>query len=311
MRRNLVTVLLLTAAVMSPFMSAVPAQASTASTLPEAEPSTVPAPSVLPLVAVAPAAAGATAGSLGNDVSWPQCRSWLPSVSAFAIVGVNGGTANTPNPCLAQQIDWAKKSSSAGPSSPGSAVQFYVNTANPFGSPLMTSVWPSSNEYPAGTAVANPYGECSAALRASLSCSYMYGYQKAYDDANLFLPEPADARTTWWLDVETDGTWSTNRYANLAVLEGMMDYFSSIRLADGTRAKVGLYSTPWMWQSVIGPYAGRLTGLDTWLPGASSAGDAADRCSLTGLTARSDVVLSQFIAGSLDYNYACGDLTGN
>ena len=44
---------------------------------------------------------------VGYDVSWPQCAQTLPTVLAFAVVGVNGGLATTTNPCLSSQLAWA------------------------------------------------------------------------------------------------------------------------------------------------------------------------------------------------------------
>ena len=44
---------------------------------------------------------------VGYDVSHPQCGEDLPDAPAFAVVGVNGGLATRPNPCLAEQLAWA------------------------------------------------------------------------------------------------------------------------------------------------------------------------------------------------------------
>jgi hypothetical protein len=47
----------------------------------------------------------------GVDVSWPQCDG-IPSLAAgFATVGVNGGRPFTDNPCLADQVAYAKQRS--------------------------------------------------------------------------------------------------------------------------------------------------------------------------------------------------------
>lgn len=50
----------------------------------------------------------------GADVSWPQCPVGgpmpMPTSSAkFVIFGLTGGYGFTPNPCLADQVAWAKK----------------------------------------------------------------------------------------------------------------------------------------------------------------------------------------------------------
>ena len=115
---------------------------------------------------------------LGNDVSWPQCNKALPKGAAFGIVGVNNGLANTTNPCLKEQLAWA--GTTAGLTGQPQ-VALYVNTANPG---TAGSWWPTNDKYPAGTAVHNPYGPCTAG-DVGAACSYMYGYAKAYDDANI------------------------------------------------------------------------------------------------------------------------------
>jgi hypothetical protein len=47
----------------------------------------------------------------GVDVSWPQCDGIPALASGFAVVGVNGGRPFTDNPCLAQQVTYAKQRS--------------------------------------------------------------------------------------------------------------------------------------------------------------------------------------------------------
>ncbi len=68
---------------------------------------------------------GSTTVSTGNDVSYSQCGSTLPSATAFAIVGVNGGLADTPNTCLgptselsSSELYWALTTASGTTSQP-------------------------------------------------------------------------------------------------------------------------------------------------------------------------------------------------
>jgi hypothetical protein len=60
-----------------------------------------------------PAGTGPEASRLstfwGVDVSWPQCNGGIPTLApGFAVVGVNGGRPFTDNPCLAEQMSYAK-----------------------------------------------------------------------------------------------------------------------------------------------------------------------------------------------------------
>jgi hypothetical protein len=229
---------------------------------------------------------------LGNDISWPQCNKTYPKGQAFGIVGVNDGLANNTNPCFSQELSWAY-GSAGGTSQPLTAL--YVNTANPG---HQSSSWPANNNY-GGNAVNNPYGNCAGAEDAA--CSYMYGYERAYDDVNI-RGVVSPSSYLWWLDVETVNSWSTtNLSANKADLQGMADYFSSI----GTHA--GLYSTGYQWNQIVGTSnpGGSLNGLNSWLPGARSQKSAASNCSLPPLTAGGEVTLTQYTSNSYDYDYSC------
>ena len=67
-----------------------------------------------------PAAAAATVRGVGYDVSYPQCRSTLPSSAAFGIVGLNGGAPLLSNRCFSEQVTWARRTG---------AYAIYINTA--------------------------------------------------------------------------------------------------------------------------------------------------------------------------------------
>lgn len=243
----------------------------------------------------APSPGEGTQSTLGNDVSWPQCRNSLPTGQAFAIVGVNNGLANNTNPCLREQLEWAAASSG---NSTQPEMSLYVNTANPGSSGLW---WPSSNEYPIGSAVHNPYGSCEQKDYGT-ACAYMYGYAKAWDDAYIRgISNPSDY--VWWLDVETENSWSTDKDANRAVLEGMTDFFQSIDVKG-----VGIYSTGLQWSRIVGTVSSssNLYSLPSWLAGALTATGAKATCASPPLTAGGKVTLTQFVMGNFDFNYSCG-----
>ncbi|HEX2247545.1 MAG TPA: hypothetical protein VHH13_08345 [Arthrobacter sp.] len=230
---------------------------------------------------------------LGNDVSWPQCNKALPENPAFAIVGVTGGLANNTNPCLAEQLAWAEEETLTDATGQPD-VALYVNTAN---AGHTGSWWPDSNEY-SGVVVDNPYGDCSGAEDAA--CAYMYGWAKAYDDANIRgISNPEDY--LWWLDVETENSWSTDKVANAADLEGMTDYFESIG------ADVGIYSTNYQWGQIVGQVSAdsSLAGLPSWLAGARTANGAKNNCSSPPLTPGGYVSVTQFVSRGFDYDYSC------
>lgn len=229
---------------------------------------------------------------LGNDISWPQCNKPYPTGRHFGIVGVNNGLANNTNPCFASELNWVQHSKGlAGQDT----AALYVNTANPG---LGGSYWPKNNSYNR-MAIGNPYGICDGT--DTPACAYIYGYVKAYDNATLRgVINPSNY--TWWLDVETTNSWESNKLANTADLEGMVNYLATI----GVKS-VGLYSTGYQWGQIVGPtlFNSPLNGLKSWLAGASSQQSAQANCSLPPLTTNGSVVLTQYISSRLDYNYSC------
>jgi hypothetical protein len=244
---------------------------------------------------------------LGNDVSYPQCKKTLPASQAFGIVGINGGLATTTNSCLSAQLVWADRSSGT---TPQPKVGVYVNTANPGG--LGTPSWPQNDTDPAGISTSNPYGQCDGS--DSLPCAWQYGWNRAVEDVrDRFVPAAQSANLSdnpadypWWLDVETGNTWKTGssfaQFSNTADLEGMTAYFQS------QRATVGLYSTAAQWNQIVGAQVSsdsNLIGLDNWRPGGASLNTAKQACTATPLTTGGKVILTQYVASRLDYDYSC------
>ena len=250
---------------------------------------------------------GSSGSGFGADVSWPQGTSSAnyPRNQAFGIVGVTGGLANTTNPGLAQQLAWAA-GSAGGTSQP--KVQLYVNTANPgryFAEHPTTSraSWPTSNTDVSGAAAPNPYGRCvtgAAALR-SASCSWMYGWNRALEDAQRRgVTSPGSYR--WWLDAETDGSWQGNPALDRATLEGMTAYFTRIG------GSVGVYSSPSEWSTLFGavPATSPLYRLPTWRAiGPATAATAQAACSAAPFTAGGRTTMVQYVSGRFDAVVSC------
>jgi hypothetical protein len=231
---------------------------------------------------------------VGVDVSYPQCGKPLPTGQAFGIVGVNGGKPTIVNPCLSTQLAWAG-GATGGTSQP--RVQLYVNTANPGAvTPRVTS-WPTS-----GTSAR--YGTTCHGLN-DRTCAYVYGWNRAGEDLG-WVAHPEDY--AWWLDVELINSWdgggTNGQVRNRAVLEGMLD-----RLVDAGVPQVGLYSTPYQWNRIVGavPSGSPLNGRPSWLAGSTGTGigGAERRCSSPPLTTGGRVVLSQYVEDGVDRDHSC------
>jgi hypothetical protein len=179
-------------------------------------------------------------GSLGYDVSWPQCGGNLPArTDGPAIVGVNGGRSFTANPCFASQAAWA-----------GDALNVYVNTNAPNGTT-------------ASRGDTGPAGACAA---TDTWCrSYNYGFNAAQWSVASAAGAGAHPQV-WWLDVETGNVWSSDQIANAKVVSGFIDGLHAYGLT------VGIYSTSYQWGVIAGGYR---PGLPGWVATGGTSNPAA------------------------------------
>ncbi|UKA71057.1 hypothetical protein [Arthrobacter sp. FW306-06-A] len=231
---------------------------------------------------------------LGNDISWPQCGTDLPSPPAFAIVGVNGGRPDTANPCLSDQLAWADQSAA---SAGGTPAAVYVNTAAT--GPVDTLWWPAGNTY-RDAVVGNPYGTCDGT--GSPACAYVHGYAMAANAADILQHAGHNVpHRMWWLDVEFGNSWLWDKAVNAAELEGMTAFLQ------GAGAEVGIYSTGYQFGEIVGDVSpdSNLYKLQNWLAGAYSAESAEEYCEAAPLTPGGTVTTTQFTENDLDYNYRC------
>jgi hypothetical protein len=227
---------------------------------------------VVLLVLTAPSANAAT-GSVGFDVSYPQCGQPFPAGGAFAIVGVNAGLPFSPNPCLAAQLSAA-----------GAGAELYANTADP--GPATSAHWP------AGQATPQP---CPTAADDVAACAYDYGWNAALD---AYADADGAAATTWWLDVESANSWETVPANNVAAIQGAVDYLRSVGVPS-----LGIYASPADWLAITGG-SRVFAALPLWLPGAVSQDDAAARCSQTSPTG-GPIALVQFPATGAGGDVEC------
>ena len=272
---------------------------------------------------------GGTAAPTGNDISYPQCGGAYPSGSAFGIVGVNHGLANTLNPCLGpsanypsysqSELYWAVATATGATSQPKASL--YVNTADPGniynGTPIAD--WPTS-----GT---TPYGSCSTTTvttkngtytvgQNSLACAWQYGDLRASQDAAWLsnaagainaLGAPISVPTTagaypWWLDVETANSWQSGTSGQAMNVAGLQGMIAALQGAGATA--FGVYSTATQWSSVVGSIAlGSLQGLPDWVPGAKTLSGAISNCKQTSFTG-GKVTITQYTS-RIDTDHAC------
>jgi hypothetical protein len=253
---------------------------------------------IIAFVVVIIATRGSSAPTTGYDASYPQCSGSYPSNPLFGIVGVNGGLANTRNPCLGGELHWARdapgQKRQAQPS-----VSLYVDTANPGAHHVAD--WPGGGTTPA-------YGACNGKL--TNACSYLYGEKRAtYSYRLVAALDPVAARTApWWLDVELAASWAGTYELNIASLQGVVAGLHDA----GATGPIGIYSTGAQWHEITGltaqttrtAFNGPLPG---WVAGTRATLDQArQNCKHGGFTGMPPT-LAQYRIGPLDADLRCGE----
>ena len=209
----------------------------------------------------------------GIDVSWPQCGASLPRVRLdFAIVGVTYGYATTANPCLADQVAWARQT--------GARLSLYAVPNSPDAETIERG------------AVA---GHCTA---SDVACRQFYAGVVQARHALAVAKRAHVSAATWWLDVEETiyGTlWSHDTTANRALLRGW------VATLEDAGVHVGVYSTVWYWSQITGNWQ---VGLPQWFAIGEAGLDAAREGCASGFS-NGPVVLTQWLTGPVDGDLVC------
>lgn len=159
-------------------------------------------------------------GSVGQDISWPNCNSLGFKPTSFGIVGVNGGLSFHSNNCIGEEAALYRQN-----------LSLYVNTGFP-GSPRdqLFKSWPLN---------------CSSNDEQCLA--YNYGFNAGRYSVNYAL-EHGVVSNNWWLDVETINSWSSSASINDMSLTGEVN-----SIADSLNPSViGFYSYPPEWKLLTG-----------------------------------------------------------
>lgn len=211
-------------------------------------------------------------GNVGVDISWPQCGTpnETPSGVDFGIVGVNGETGYTTNPCLSAE---AANFNSA-------ALNLYV-----------FSGWniDSLHNNP------NSPKECAAGDENCLA--YNYGWNAGSYAVNAALADGVEIDTPWWIDVESSATWSSDPIQNQNSIQGEHD-----ALVSSGATSVGVYSTTQQWQDITGGWRNEWPswGATTW----GTPEEAQTYCTGHEFTGGPSELM-QYQPGGIDHDVAC------
>jgi hypothetical protein len=207
-------------------------------------------------------------GSYGYDISKYQCSSLPAGDHQIGIVEVDGSSSGNPNPCLPTELAWA-----------GGGLNLYT---------YLTYATSGANQPGCNGDVA-----CNA--------GYQAGIQAYTDASNAGAGSPA---TPWWLDVESDPSWSANLAENAQFVQGA---FNALHEAEGI-ADVGIYASPGVWNNIVGNYAPSVPyWMADYLSSPSGPGSCADYSNWVAKGAHlpSPPQIVQYFSSQFDEDYAC------
>lgn len=223
---------------------------------------------------------------LGADVSWPQCPRGmgiperrtlgapmpLPQAE-FVVIGLTNGPGFTANPCLADQVAWVRERR------------------------LMAAAYAVASQ-PSDAQVEQYGADGPYDGTTTLGALANTGYQQAL--TNVAGLRRAELNTpVIWVDVEpvADFDWSRDVVANAAVVEGAAEAYADAGY------RVGIYSTPALWEGVVGDLA---LGLPEWrAAGQTSRAEALSRCGQDWSIQGGEAVLGQWVEAARDQNVTC------
>ncbi|TWG97256.1 hypothetical protein L615_003700000220 [Nocardioides sp. J9] len=230
---------------------------------------------------------------LGGDVSWPQCPKGmgipekqgkglpmpLPEAE-FVVLGLTNGPGFTRNPCLADQVQWAKDND----------VLVSVYAVSSFPDKATLDDYGSDGPYDAS----NRLGR----LRN-------VGYQQARFNIGT-MGTTGLLSPIVWIDVEPVPTfeWSSDLRANAAVIEGVARGYTDAGY------RIGVYSTPLLYRQVVGDLS--LGGIPEWrAAGQTSRAEALNRCGPDWSIQGGPAVMGQWVEDQRDKNVTCPGISAD
>lgn len=223
----------------------------------------------------------------GGDISWPQCPPGMgipekqglgmpmPRADAeYVVLGLTNGPGFTPNPCLADQVQWAKAND------------------------VLVSVYAVSS-YPSQATLQQYGADGPHDASTKLGRLRNVGYQQARYNIGT-MGQVGLLSPIVWIDIEPvpNFEWSSDLRANAAVIQGVARGYVDAGFA------IGVYSTPALYRGVVGDLS--LGGVPEWrAAGHTSADEARSRCGPDWSIQGGPAVMGQWVEDRRDRNLTC------
>ncbi|KQT92130.1 hypothetical protein ASG49_09205 [Marmoricola sp. Leaf446] len=223
---------------------------------------------------------------LGGDISWPQCPRGLgiperrtlglplpPPEAEYVVIGLTNGPSFTANPCLADQVGWARQR--------GLPTSAYVVLSGPYADTLAR--FGGRGPFDAGTEAGRLANLGHAQARYALGVMRRAGLETPFV----------------WLDVEPVPAfeWSDDPAANAQVVRGAARAWTDAGFG------IGVYSTASLWAGVVGDLE---LGLPEWrAAGETSRAEALRRCGPASRIQGGPAVMGQWLQDSRDHDVTC------
>jgi len=183
----------------------------------------------------------------GYDASYPQCTA-TSGPSGFGIVGVGHGRPFTTNSCSGAEWRLA-----------GSTRSLYLNTG-------YAGAYQKDVTAYCHTTSGSVYTGVTGHQNSVLQVAWAIGCSEV-DYAVASVPAAMRTPAAWWADIETGNSWSTNTTDNQFAVNGIV---AELHAITGNAIPVGVYSSPSMWDHIVGTgYSNRGINAD-WQAGLSS-----------------------------------------
>ena len=163
----------------------------------------------------------------GYDVSYPQCPGRVPPAGAtFSIIGANNGKAFSANPCL--RTEWL--------TARGVRAVYFNSGYDPDNAGKVNPDCAGRSQYQAGG--------------PDRQLAYAIGCAEAVFAVATLAGGGASRTVMIWLDVEQSNTWDpANQDLNRMALQAEIDELAAYG------HMVGIYSTSFQWQAILGDWS--------------------------------------------------------